>query len=197
MRAASLGIVVVALIAAGCITYISGPTAPPTTSGSPVTPAPSLVPVVTPPPTPIVTLEPGATPSFDIGSILTAAITIFNLSDVDLSVDAVIHDPSPGGDDVPISAFTLGPSQVATRLVIGGNEESGPVPYLLQFSYSGGSTAGGPCTVSVLAGQEFTFVAVNEGLTVSRGEETPATLDEALIATSSLCVAPPAPTATP
>ena len=177
-----------AMLMGGCISVVGEPTP------SPAAAEPSLVPVVTPAPTPVITLAPGATPSFDIGSILNAEITIYNLTDTDLAVDAVIHDPSADGEDVPISAFTLGPNQVATRSVIGGNSESGPVPYLLSFSYASGTVVGGSCTVSVLAGQEFSFVAVNEGLTITRGDETPGSLDEARIATSSLCVAPPAAT---
>ncbi len=198
-RARSLLVIApLALAAAGCVTVVGGPTAPAASTAPPGTPEPSLVPVVTAAPTPAVTLEPGATPSFDIASLLNADLTIFNLSDADLSVSAVIHDTTSDGEDVPISAFTLGPGQVAARALLGGDAESGAVPYLLTFSYpSGAAATGGTCTISVLAGQDFTFVAVNEGLTVNRGSETPATLDEALIATSSLCVPPPAPTATP
>ena len=183
------------MVAIGCGSVAApsvGPTAEPTD------PPESLVPVATPLPTPVVTLAPGASPSFDIGSLLNADLTIFNLSDADLSVAAVIHDTTSDGEDVPISNFTLAAGQVAARSLLGGNAESGAVPYLLTFSYPSGAVAtGGTCTISVLAGQNFTFVAVNEGLTVNRGSETPATLDEALIATSSLCVPPPAPTATP
>ena len=185
-----------AMVAIGCGSVAPpsvGPTAAPTDPSEP-----SLVPFATPAPTQVVTLAPGASPSFDIGSLLNADLTIFNLSDADLSVGAVIHDTTSDGEDVPISNFTLAAGQVAARSLLGGNAESGAVPYLLTFSYpSGAAATGGTCTISVLAGQDFTFVAVNEGLTVNRGSETPATLDEALIATSSLCVPPPAPTATP
>ena len=183
------------LLVAGCGTAVTGPTTEPTPSEPP---QPSLVPVVTPAPTELVTLAPGVTPSFDIGTLLNAQLTIFNLADADLTVAAVIHDTTSDGEDVPISNFTLAAGQVAARSLLGGNAESGAVPYLLTFTYpSGAAATGGTCTISVLAGQDFTFVAVNEGLTINRGSETPATLDEALIATSSLCVPPPSPTASP
>jgi hypothetical protein len=198
MRASSiLALAAAALVAGACITYVAGPTTAPTFVPTPTAAQITQAPTVAPPPTPVVTLEPGATPSFDIRAILNGQITVFNLSDADLSVSAVIHDPSPDGEDIPISAFTLGPNQATTRSVIGGNEETGAVPYLLEFTYAGGSTAGGSCTVSVLKGQDFTFVAVNDGLTIARNEEVPAAAAEAVIATSSLCVAPPAPTVTP
>jgi hypothetical protein len=153
--------------------------------------------VVTPAPTPVITLEPGATPSFDIGSLLSAELTIFNLSDSDLTVDAVIHDPTSSGEDVPISNFSLGPDQVASRSLLGGNVTTGPVPYLLTFSYPTGSAHGGTCTVSVVGGDSFTLVAVNEGVTITRDGQLPASAAEMLIGTSSLCVPPPPPTATP
>ena len=192
-----LALLVMTAAIAGCFSYIAAPTAAPTSEPTP-TPSAQITqaPTVAPAPTPVITLEPGATPSFDIRAILNGEITVFNLSDADLTVTAVIHDPSPDGEDVPIAAFTLGPGQVTTRSVIGGNAESGAVPYLLDFTYSTGSASGGSCTVSVLMGQEFTFVAVNDGLTITRGDEVPANAAEAVISTSSLCVPPPAPTPT-
>lgn len=183
------------LLVAGCGASNGGPTTEATPSEPP---EPSLVPVATPAPTQVVTLAPGASPSFDIGTLLNAQITVYNLSDADLTVDAVIHDPTTPGNDVPISNFTLGPNQVASRDVLGGNTDTGPVPYRVTFSYASGVTAaGGECTVSVLKSDAFSFVAANEGVTVSRDGQTPASRAEMLIATSSLCVPPPAPTATP
>jgi len=215
MRASSLLAASLALLfAAGCITYVAPPSTPPTAAPEPTphetpappptteateppTPSPTAVPTTTAEPTaeptPAGTPDPNATPTFDIRSILTASITIFNLSDAELSVTAVIADPSEGGEEIPVADFQLAPEHATTRSAIGGN--AAPVPHLLEFSYPAGSTAiVGACTLGVSDGDDFTFVAVNAGLTITRTGDAPTDADEMIMATSSLCQPQPAET---
>jgi len=206
------------LLASACVTVAPASTqaapttAPPSLLGAGPTPPPNI-PTPTegptqpalhtlPPPTPKVTPDPNVTPdpsaaqSFDVMALLNASVTVINLSDSDLAVQAAIHDPD-SGDDVPVANFTLAPNQITQRSVIGGDTDSA-LPYNVTFSYPSGSAAtGGSCVVSILNGDDYTFVAVNEGLTIAKNDAAPASLDDTLLATSSLCAEPPPPSVAP
>jgi hypothetical protein len=175
-----------ALLIAGCVSLGEATPAPTDTPESTPTRAPTdlLEPTGTP--------DPNASPTFDARALLNAQITIFNLSDFELSVAAVILGVEEDGGDAEVAEFTLAPEGANTRALIGGDDD--PIAYRVEFTYATGTSAiGGTCTLKVLAGDDYTFVAVNEGLTIRREGETPASSDELFIDTSTLCRPLPVP----
>jgi hypothetical protein len=62
-----------------------------------------------------------------------------------------------------------------------------PGTYQIEFSVTGSATARGTCRLLVKDAEAFRFVAVDEGVAVSKDGYEPATAAELFAATSSLC----------
>ena len=187
MRSALVGALLAALVAA-CINYEADPTDAPAT--------PTSAPTITTPPGPTPTPDPNATPTIDVRGLLNSSITLFNLASNTVTVTITIEHGESDGSNASLGSFELAPEHTTARDLLGGQEEV--LPYRLDFSYPAGTgSVGGTCSVGVLAGDAYTFVAVDEGLTIMHNDEQPASVDEAIIDTSSLCMTPPLPIPSP
>ena len=189
MRALSiLAMVVAAIVAAGCITVVRGPTAPPARTPE-VTHAPTPAPTAepTPPPTlePTPSLAPGQTPlptPMDLRPFLTAGVTLYNLGDATLYATATGIDPD-SGDEFKLGTFQVEPEQFTRQAAI-------PLRIRFDFSFSADSPdAAGTCTMVVNNGDEVDFVAVSSGVVVTRNGVQPNNVAEMALTTSPLCLA--------
>jgi hypothetical protein len=134
---------------------------------------------------PAATRQPGASakprPSFDsaaIAAYLTASITLFDLTDADLSVSVTYLDS--GGQTASLGTYLLGSSEQIAHAVPAGT-------YRLDFRQPAGATTGSSCAIAVKDGAAFTFIAVPGAIAVSRSGFTPKTARDLFIATSPLC----------
>ncbi len=153
-------------------TLVPQPTDTPTAeTAEPATPEPTLAPGETAPATPI-----------DLMPFLTSGITVYNLGDSTLYVDATIIDTGTG-DEYPVGVSSVEPDQYTRQATLATR-------YRIDFSYSQDTNdALGSCTIDVAEADEIDFAALPDGIIVTRNAVQPDDPAEMVVATSSLCQA--------
>ncbi|MBI2846045.1 MAG: hypothetical protein HYX86_05810 [Chloroflexi bacterium] len=169
-----------ALAMAGCAGISPPPTPTPTVTPT-ATPTNTATPTETPTPSATATplSEVTATPTIDFSEFLTAEISIANLADDTLEVALSWIDPETGSVQ-PAATFTLKSFQITSQAIFPGR-------FQLDFAYLSGATAVGTCTLEVVSGDLYQFVAVSEGIAIYREGQEPQSGEDLFVATSYLC----------
>jgi hypothetical protein len=164
------------LVVGGCVSIGPGQTAsPPPTPAAP-TPAPTAAPTDTP--APGATPRPHASLPFDVASILTASLSVANMSDEDITVKVAAFNPD-ANELLDIVGLTLRPFETISQ-------ETFAAQYRIEIERATSSTPQ-VCLLDLHEGESLSFVGLVTHVAVTSSGTDPASTADLIVDTSPLC----------
>jgi len=110
----------------------------------------------------------------------TGEINILNASDDTLDANLTRLD-TESGEPESVGSFTIEPTEVE------GFKMIEPGRYQLEIIFASGAPGGGTCTMKIVSGDYYQFVAVTGGVAIASQQQPAETGADLNMATSSLC----------
>jgi hypothetical protein len=110
----------------------------------------------------------------------TGETNVINLTDGNLDV-ALTSIPGNSEDTASTSNLSLEPAEMD------GFPDLSPGRYRMTFTFAVPAGGGGECTLKIDSGDRYEFVAVPEGVAITREKEPAASGPDLNVATSALC----------
>ena len=173
--------VLMVVVVGGCVSLANPTTTPPSATapaGATVDANPTAPPVSTSSLPSGVTARPRVSLPIDVATILTASLSVANVSDEDITVKVAAVDPD-AHELLDVLVLTLRPFETIAQ-------ETFPAQYRIEFQRAT-SSAPQVCLLDVQDGENYLFLGLVTRIAVTRSATDPASSADLIVETSPLC----------